>query len=153
MSEEINLTKGQIYYRKHKEDLKKRARDYYHEHKDAIKGRVKEYYTNNREECLRRVKEYRENNFYEWDKRQKIAIWRSRGVHHEDMGELYDYYFTCEFCELCGCLLTGGLGNQGKCLDHDHTKEENNFRNVVCKKCNNNRDNRKRNEKGQYIKN
>tara|TARA_Y100000114_G_scaffold61492_1_gene56408 strand:- start:475 stop:936 length:462 start_codon:yes stop_codon:yes gene_type:complete len=153
MSEEINLTKGQIYYRKHKEDLKKRARDYYHEHKDAIKGRVKEYYTNNREECLRRVKEYRENNFYEWDKRQKIAIWRSRGVHHENMGELYDYYFTCEFCELCGCLLTGGLGNQGKCLDHDHTKEENNFRNVVCKKCNNNRDNRKRNEKGQYIKN
>ena len=153
MSDEMNLTKGQIYYRNHKEDLKKRAREYYHEHKDAIKGRVKEYYTNNREECLRRVKEYRENNFYEWDKRQKIAIWRSRGVHHENMGELYDYYFTCEFCELCGCLLTGGLGNQGKCLDHDHTKEENNFRNVVCKKCNNNRDNRKRNEKGQYIKN
>jgi hypothetical protein len=153
MSDEMNLTKGQIYYRNHKEDLKKRAREYYHEHKDAIKGRVKEYYSNNREECLRRVKEYRENNFYEWDKRQKIAIWRSRGVHHENMGELYDYYFTCEFCELCGCELTGGLGNRGKCLDHDHTKQENNFRNVVCKKCNNNRDNRKRNEKGQYIKN
>jgi hypothetical protein len=150
--EEGTLTKSQIYYRNHKDMLKERARNYYHSNKEVIKGRVKDYYQNNREECLKRVKQYREDNFYEWDKRQKTAIWRRRGVHHEDMGDLYDFYFTCENCELCGVELTGGLGSRGKCLDHDHGKTEDNFRNVVCKRCNNKREGeRKRNELGQYI--
>jgi len=151
MTEELNLTKGQIYYRNHKEELKLRAKNYYYENRDSIKVRVKDYYNNNKDECLKRVKKYREENYYEWDKRQKISIWKKRGVHHDNMGELYDYYFTCEKCELCGCELTGGLTSTGKCLDHDHSKTENNFRNVCCRKCNNNRDTRKRNEKGQYI--
>ncbi|MGI9554432.1 MAG: hypothetical protein ACR2M6_00555 [Vampirovibrionia bacterium] len=151
--QEINLTKSQIYYRNHKEILKSRAKDYYHSNREVIKDRVKGYYQNNREECLARVKNYRAENFYEWDKRQKIAIWKRRGVKHPNMSELYDFYFSCEICELCGCELTGGLSANGKCLDHLHDESlEDNFRNVICRKCNNTRDGeRKRNKKGQYI--
>jgi hypothetical protein len=147
------LTTSQVYYLKNKEMLKKRSRDYYDANREYVKDKVKAYYKENREDCLERVKIYRENNFYEWDKRQKIATWKRRGMTYDNFDELYDLYISIPNCELCGVELMNGLGKRGRCCDHEHNKgKKRNFRNIICKKCNNTREGeRLRNEKGQYI--
>ena len=72
----------------------------------------------------------------EYKRRQRILLWRRRGVICDDFNELHDYYENCKNCELCNVELTTDRWNTSttRCLDHDH--DTGLFRNVVCHSCN-----------------
>ena len=91
------------------------------------------YYDNNKKICTDRIKEWRKTP--EGKKSQTISRWKNRGVVHTEQytfDELYEAYIYCGYCEECNKPFKNNLD---RCLDHDH--ETGNFRDIVCKKCNN----------------
>ena len=81
-------------------------------------------------------KEWRKNN----PKKIKILDWKYNGL-RDDYDMVYDRYINSTHCENPKCNVIYGKIGDGtgtwKCMDHDHTPGlENNFRNILCNRCN-----------------
>ena len=64
-----------------------------------------------------------------------IKDWKYRGL-IGDYDKVYERYVETTHCDKCNVLLTkGSKGTTGKCMDHCHISGE--FRNVICRSCNN----------------
>jgi len=73
-------------------------------------------------------------------KKHKISGWKSSGL-KDDYDMVYDRYINSTNCENPKCNVVYGKYGDGtgtyKCMDHDHTPGlENNFRNILCHRCN-----------------
>ena len=103
------------------------------------------WYLKNRERLIQKQKEYENKNK---DKRKKyrespngkksrrITKWKYQGVLCFDWDLLHDLYNKTTHCEYCNCELYG-VGNNKKCLDHDHSiNDKFNVRGVICQICN-----------------
>ena len=109
------------------EQKKEYMRQYRLDNKERITEQKKEYYKNNKEQ----IKEYdkKPNSV----KRRSIRHWRQRGVIHEDFNKLYELYLNTTECMVCNATFKD---TTDRCLDHCHTTGE--YRNVLCRTCNNN---------------
>jgi len=67
-------------------------------------------------------------------KKDIIREWKYRGL-IGDYDKIYERYINTTHCDLCKIELTNGRTTHGKCMDHCHISGE--FRNVVCRTCNN----------------
>ena len=95
------------------------------------------YYLANKEKIIQSNKEYSDiyRKTEKCIKLKKIVKWKIRGVKSDDFSSLYDYYLNCKNCEECNVeLVSGNLGANKRCLDHNHTTGL--FRNVLCNTCN-----------------
>ena len=88
--------------------------------------RAKKYYEKTREQQLlknktnpNRIKSGRINN------------WKRRGV-KGNYEELYNIYMNADNCYCCNYIF---INDKNKCLDHNHETGE--FRNILCRSCNN----------------
>lgn len=109
---------------------------------EARKEYMRQYNFNRREAN----KIYREVNKEELSQKQKkkyytpeghmkmiIDGWKAKGVIHDDLKGLYDIYIKTEKCDVCNNTF---VNSKDRCLDHDHSKTENNFRQFLCQDCN-----------------
>jgi len=98
--------------------------------KERIKAQRKARYETNKDRLTAQRKEY-----YKTEagiKNMRMSGWRKYGVNNVN-DELYDYFMSCDKCEVCGKEFTD---TYNKCLDHDHDTGD--FRYVLCRPCNNN---------------
>ena len=63
-----------------------------------------------------------------------INDWKCNGL-IGDYEKIWERYVNTTHCDLCNIELTKGCHKYGKCMDHDHDSGE--FRNIVCRTCNN----------------
>jgi hypothetical protein len=75
-------------------------------------------------------------------KKRKISRWKYGGL-KDDYNMVWDRYINSTNCENPKCNVVYGNYGDGtgtfKCMDHDHTPGlENNFRNILCHRCNSN---------------
>jgi hypothetical protein len=59
--------------------------------------------------------------------------WIIQGIKSHDYYDIYDRFYSTTKCEVCNVKLEG-KGSQKKCVDHHHLSGE--FRNIICCKCN-----------------
>ena len=61
------------------------------------------------------------------------CAWNTKNITYKDKttNDLYDYYISCEHCEICNLEFTN---TKNKHLDHCHATGE--FRQVLCRSCN-----------------
>lgn len=109
-------------------------KQYMKEYREKNKEKIKEYREKNRD----KIKEY-EKEYYQTDrgkKSRRISEWKRMGVECDDWDVLYEYFINCKNCEECNIELTVDKRTTPttRCLDHDH--ETNQFRNVLCSRCN-----------------
>ena len=100
----------------------------------------KEYMKEYRKKNIEKIKEYdREyHKIYcrtdEGIKINKISKWRQRGIIFSDWDLLYDIYLSCDRCDYCHKEFKN---NMDRCLDHDHSiNDDNNVRGILCRGCN-----------------
>ena len=111
------------YYLKNKEKRKKQIAEYQFNNKEVISQQQKEYY-----------KEYRKTESRK--KSVRIAKWKQQGILCYDFNLLNDLFLLTNKCEFCNCDLYG-VGNNKRCLDHDHNiTDKFNIRGVLCLSCN-----------------
>ena len=94
-----------------------------------------------KEEAKERHKARKKQCYLDNPKKQIICCWKLRGL-QDDFEMVYKRYYDSTHCELCG-IKYGKIGDGGgrfKAMDHDHLKLTNNFRNILCHKCNVTRD-------------
>ncbi len=75
-------------------------------------------------------------NHTKYERKYLFQGWHKRGV-IGDFEKYYEIYKKTTHCDKCKILLDNSIQLRIKCLDHDHsitTKE--NFRNILCWKCN-----------------
>ncbi len=66
-------------------------------------------------------------------KMRRIHGWRQQGIKCDgEWDELYEWYQTTTNCNICGA----SFQDVKRCLDHDHTIEGYNVRQVLCYSCN-----------------
>ena len=66
--------------------------------------------------------------------KEKISIWKSRGIITNDFNNVYDVYINTTNCDYCNKKFKNTLD---RCLDHDHSiKDNNNIRGIICRPCN-----------------
>ena len=117
---------------------------------DEIKAYNKQYRIDNKEKILQQEKQYRIKNKAKRNQQKKqyyfdnlkicsIRKWKIKGLKDDfDMvWERYDNSTNCENCNVVYGKKGDGTGTW-KCMDHDHSKLENNFRNILCNRCNTN---------------
>ena len=95
----------------------------------------KQYSIDNKEKIRKQRKQYRIDN----SKKLIIKVWKQRGL-KDDFDMVWERYVNSTHCENCN-VVYGKIGDgtgTWKCMDHDHTKLENNFRNILCNRCNSN---------------
>jgi hypothetical protein len=120
--------------------LKKKEYDaqYYQKNKEKNKERDSLRYIENRDEKIKYQQNYYENVQKGSDARKKtvrLYNWKKSGVICEDFNKLYEYYLNTNECEKCNIpLVSGQLGANKKCLDHNHITGL--FRNILCQNCN-----------------
>ena len=123
------LEKKRIYqkeYRaKNKEKIKEYKKEWAAKNADNLVEYGKEYRQKNKE----KIKEY--NQTPSRKKSKRIFDWKRRGLIHDDIDELYEYYINTNECNVCKVVFTE---NNKRCMDHDHQSGA--FRNVLCNKCN-----------------
>lgn len=139
MKTPLQLEKYRAYQKKYREEHRPQARAYW-----------KEYYENNQEDIIETQREYVKNNAekikkYNKDysssasgKRSKtLSNWRFAKLtppHCYTLEELYDeIYLPQNSCQVCGNAFKSSFDKQA---DHDHNIIENNFRFVLCQRCN-----------------
>ena len=68
----------------------------------------------------------------------KIGNWKNKyKIFSHDWDATYDWFNNVKNCENCNVLLEKGKGNNGKCLDHNHSiVGAPNIRAVLCMNCN-----------------
>ena len=108
------------------EEKKQRQKDSKKRWREKNKEYQKTYQKNNED----RLKEYRQTDIF--IKSRLISDWKRRGVICNSFDELYDKYLNSSKCDLCNSHFENSFY---KCLDHDHNTGE--FRNVLCRTCNN----------------
>jgi hypothetical protein len=69
----------------------------------------------------------------------RISNWRTHGVeYHAGLEVLYDTIYICTTnCERCHVALVNGLVSNSRTMDHCHVTNQ--FRNILCSHCNNQR--------------
>jgi len=67
-------------------------------------------------------------------KKNRLSVWKKRGVISEDFDALYDLYLNTTHCMGCSIALTKTGKKTRKCLDHCH--ETGKFRHILCHSCN-----------------
>jgi len=144
--EECNLVdykKNEEHYKKKKlldkkliekrreQQLKTEIR-YRKKHKDKIKERNKEYRKDNIDKIMQLHKQWKNKNKSD----VFIKSWKRQGLKHTDnhLKEIFKRREESTKCELCNTKYTKP---HDKCCDHHHSSGS--FRNICCKKCNNNR--------------
>ena len=96
--------------------------------KESQRRRALRWYEKNKEKYLENEK----NNPIR-KKALTINNWKRRGI-IGDYDKLYEKYLNCNECELCNNPFKSSYY---RCLDHDHDTGE--FRNILCRACNNRR--------------
>ena len=96
------------------------------------KAYKKQWYLDNKA----KIKQYKLDN----PKKSKIYDWKRHGL-NDDYDMVYNRYINSTNCENPKCNVVYGIKGDGtgthKCMDHDHTPGlENNFRNIICCRCN-----------------
>ena len=94
-----------------------------------------------KEERKERDRAHQKQWYLDNPKKKKICSWKSQGL-QDDFEMVYKRYCDSTHCELCGIKYgkRGDKSGRFKCADHDHLKLTFNFRNIVCNKCNGERD-------------
>lgn len=78
--------------------------------------------------------------------RRRIALircWKKQGILYHDYNQLYHKFINTSNCELCNIKLTTDryIKSTTRVCDHDHSITDNdNVRNIICQKCNRQRD-------------
>jgi hypothetical protein len=117
-------------------------------YKDPIKQ--KEYDKKYRQTSKRieYMKEYKKTPQHK--KTKLLNAWKTRGL-IGDYEKIYERYLNTTNCDLCNVeLKEGQKGRNRKCMDHCHITNE--FRNIVCNTCNQNKSDMKKqsNNKSGY---
>jgi len=120
-----------IYNKEWYEKNEEKRKEYYEKNKEKIAQRKKQYHEKNKEKISQH------NKTPERKKGNTISKWKQRGIIFHDWDLLYDViYMLTSHCDNCNVFLQG-LGNDRKCLDHDHSiTHTDNVRNVLCCRCN-----------------
>ncbi len=117
-----------------KEEKREYHRQYHIKNREKLLKQKQEYHIKNKDKRLNEMKEYRKTESYK--KSNRISHWKYQGVLCFDYNLLNDLFLKTNNCEYCNCELYG-LGNNKKCLDHDHSiTDKFNIRGVLCQKCN-----------------
>ena len=64
-------------------------------------------------------------------KMNTCSSWRGQGLITDDIDAVYERYINSNNCECCG---NEYKANRDKHMDHNHTTGE--FRNILCRRCN-----------------
>ena len=96
----------------------------------------KQWYLDNKEKTIELSKQWALNN----PKKKQISKWKYKGL-KDDYDMVWNRFINSNNCENPKCnVLYGKIGDgtgTHKCMDHDHTPGlENNFRNILCSRCN-----------------
>ena len=68
---------------------------------------------------------------YKYHKTRTRRNWKKRGLNMDNFEEIYNKYIYATHCDLCNKLFPDTKDRQ---MEHDHNTHE--FRNIVCKSCN-----------------
>ena len=103
---------------------------------DKTRAYKKQWYLDNKAKTIEITKQWKLKN----PKKNKILKWKDQGL-KDNYDMVYDRYINSANCENPKCNVVYGKYGDGtgtyKCMDHDHTPGlENNFRNILCCRCN-----------------
>jgi len=133
------LRSAEIHKRQkvYRENNKEKIAENNKEWRDNNKDKMKTYKQDNKERDAKKMKEYAQT---EGGRRTRmVADWNRRGlVPHEDttLYDIYDnIYLPCTHCMVCN---TEFPDSRDRCLDHDHSLNYDNIRQVICQNCNRN---------------
>lgn len=123
------------YREKNKEKLKEHKKKKYQENKVKEKEKQKRY---RESEKGKKIKQ-QYNNSCKGIKISRISNWKKHGIKSSNFDLVYERYINTNYCEVCNIELITGRDNKSntRCLDHHHASGE--IRNIVCKRCNCNR--------------
>jgi len=144
-----NKEKQQKYNEENREKINARQREYNKKNKEKIKEKRKLTYEKKKENdptYLNKKNEKERGRYTVWKenltdegklKLQRRGLrnnWKKQGFKHDKdfIDELCIKYQNTTNCELCNKVF-----DNDKCADHHHSSGS--FRNICCKKCNNNR--------------
>lgn len=127
-------------------DKKEYMKEYNKQYRANNKEKFKEY--ENKPQRIKYIKDYAKKNKEhlqqkqkEWGetptgiKSNKIKVWKKIGIRcNDEWEEVYDWYGRSTNCDICDKPFTASID---KCLDHDHHLDGYNIRGILCKKCNN----------------
>jgi hypothetical protein len=106
------------------------------DNKEKIRKQQKQWRLDNREKIKDVSKQYKLDN----TKQIAMKRWKKKGL-NDDYDMVWNRYINSTNCENPKCNVVYGKIGDGtgtfKCMDHDHTPGlENNFRNILCSRCN-----------------
>ena len=115
------------YRVKNKEKWAAYNKDYYAKNKDKRTAHQKKYATNNKDKIAAYIKSPAGIKSY------KISRWKRIGIIY-DLEKLHYLYMNTHRCWVCKNKFNSG---KDKCADHDHNiTDGENFRFILCQKCN-----------------
>ena len=123
------------YYEKNIEKIKLSCKLYQQINKEILKERHKIYRKNNKDKEKVRHKKY--NQSPQGIKTKVKLNWKNSGIIDLDIDSVYEYFITQTECWICYKEFNKDIVMDRRCLDHDHTLEnEPNIRYICCTYCN-----------------